>query len=98
MTDIWSRYPDNITEEDNQTLEYIDTKVGEYLSNKYSILITQWNGKQHKDMMYLAAMNWKIKDTYANIAKDASVVPDTWSNSQIWHSYNHYCDPEAKQG
>lgn len=49
-------------------------------------------------MMYLAAMDWKIKDTYANIAKDASVVPDTWSNSQIWHFYNHYCDPEAKQG
>ena len=49
-------------------------------------------------MIYLAAMDWKIKDTYANIAKGASVVPDTWSNSQIWHSYNHYYDPEAKQG
>ncbi|PAV14153.1 hypothetical protein ASJ81_02500 [Methanosarcina spelaei] len=76
MTDIWSRYPDNITEEDNQTLEYIDTTVGEYLSNKYSIFTIQWNGKQYKDMIYLAAMDWKIKDTYANIAKDASVVPE----------------------
>jgi len=27
MTEIWSRYPDNITEEDNQTLEYIDTNL-----------------------------------------------------------------------
>jgi hypothetical protein len=35
MADIWSRYPDNITEEDNQTLELVDTKVGEYLNNTY---------------------------------------------------------------
>lgn len=35
MTDIWSRYPDNITEEDNQILESVDTKVGEYLNGKY---------------------------------------------------------------
>lgn len=98
MTDIWSRYPDNITEEDNQTLEYINTKVGKYLSSKYSILTIQWNGKQHKDRIYLAAKNWKIKDTYASIAKDASIVSDTWSNSEIWHSYNHYYDPEANLG
>lgn len=35
MADIWSRYPDNITEEDNQTLELVDTKVGEYLNDTY---------------------------------------------------------------
>ncbi|HII92244.1 MAG TPA: hypothetical protein HA262_08790 [Methanosarcina sp.] len=35
MADIWGRYPDNITEEDNQTLELVDTKVGEYLNDTY---------------------------------------------------------------
>lgn len=102
MTDIWNRYPDNITEEDNQTLEYIDSKVGEYLNGKYGISISnvgiEWSGKPHKDIIYLAVKNSKIKDTYANIAKDASIVPDTWGDSEIWQSYNHYCDPKSNQG
>lgn len=37
MADIWSRYPDNITEKDYQTLESVDTKVGEYLNDKYGV-------------------------------------------------------------
>jgi hypothetical protein len=35
MADIWGRHSDNITEEDNQTLELVDTKVGEYLNDTY---------------------------------------------------------------
>lgn len=35
MTDIWSRYPDHITEEDYQVLESVDAKVGKYLNDKY---------------------------------------------------------------
>jgi hypothetical protein len=35
MKDIWSRYPDQITDEDNLTLEETDTATAKYLSGKY---------------------------------------------------------------
>ncbi|AKB54792.1 hypothetical protein MSBR2_0611 [Methanosarcina barkeri 227] len=41
MADIWSRYPDNITEKDYQALELVDTKVGEYLNDTYGKIYTR---------------------------------------------------------
>lgn len=35
MKDIWSRYPDQITEEDYPVLESISDAVGKYLNDKY---------------------------------------------------------------
>jgi hypothetical protein len=48
-------------------------------------------------MAYLAAKKCGISDTYANVSRDYSGVPDGWDTG-FWQSYNHYWNPALNQG
>lgn len=47
MKDVWSRYPDAITEQDDQTLAYIENKTAEYLNNASSNNGVKWGFDVH---------------------------------------------------
>lgn len=99
MKDIWRRYPDKLTEEDDIMLEKVAVATAEYLNDKYgsgdvSIL---WTQTPHQDIIYIACTKWGVDSTHANIAKYASDDPDSW-DSGFWQSYNHYYDPSIDFG
>lgn len=99
MKDIWSRYPDQITEEDNLTLEKIDIATAKYLNEKYGNdgIEIKWAGANHKSIIGTACVKAGVSSTYANHAKNYADDPDGWDTG-FWQSYNHYYDPVLHTG
>lgn len=100
MKDIWRRYPDKLTEEDDIMLEKVAVATAEYLNDKYgsgdvSILWTP--NHVHEDLIYIACTKWSVGTYYAGIAKDASTEPDDWDDG-FWQSLHHYYDPLTHTG
>jgi hypothetical protein len=94
MKDIWKRYPDQITKEDNLTLEKVDKATAEYLNEKYGNngIGIKWVDKTHNNIAYYACRKMGVSINYAQIARDYADDPDTWYTG-FWQSYNHYYDP-----
>ena len=102
MKDIWHRYPDQITEEDNVMLERVETATAEYLNDVYGKkdVGAAWSSNTvHPDLIYIATTKWGISSTYKNLAKNAADDPDGWGDlSEFWQKYNHYYDPSIGFG
>lgn len=100
MKDIWKRYPDQITEQDNLTLDKVAKATAEYLNDEYgtSDVGIKWYGNTHKNIMLISCTKMGVSSTYANYASSYADDPDTWANSQIWQSYSHYYDPVIQVG
>lgn len=101
MEDIWKRYPDQITEQDNLMLDKVAKATAEYLNDKYgnSEVGIKWIGQPvHGDIINISVKKWGVSDYYAGIARDHADDPDDWSDSEIWQSYHHYYNPNTHTG
>lgn len=85
MKDIWSRYPDAITEQDNETLAYVENKTAEYLNNASSnngvnyTVTTPDSAEQlaqysHGDLEELYDYVYNNRDTFENMPEVASLT------------------------
>lgn len=100
MEDIWKRYPDQITEQDNLMLDKVAKATAEYLNDEYGSgdVGIKWSGANaHGDIIHIACIKWGVSSSYAQIANNSAPVPDTW-NDGFWQGYHHYYDPVLHTG
>lgn len=100
MKDIWKRYSDQITEQDNLMLDKVANETAEYLNDKYGSgnVGIKWSGPDmHGDIIHIACIKWGVSASYAQIANNSAPVPDSW-NTGFWQSYNHYYNPDTTIG
>lgn len=99
LQDIWNRYPDKITADDNIVL----CQVNEIMENNFKAreelykaqtestdVDIRWAGSGHRDYAYYACDGSAYDDT----AADASIVPDNgeMDPEPFYRYYNHYED------
>ncbi|MDW7727786.1 MAG: hypothetical protein SCH70_11880 [Candidatus Methanoperedens sp.] len=95
MKDIWKRYPDQITENDNIVLERVAKATAEYLNDVYGkkdVEVAWSPDKVHDNITRISVTKWGVSSYYAGIAGLASLLPDDW-DSGFWQSWHHYYNP-----
>jgi hypothetical protein len=109
MKDIWSRYPDKITEDDHEILKEVETATGEYFNSVYGVNSNpKWNKPNHEEITYesiIKLSDWEegISTTHAAIAGACADEPDNWDSDSgtwglIWHSVTHFRNPVIHLG